>query len=295
MQKEMDNAYKTSGKIFQQVSMLYQPGLLNQLKTIQPGEILVVQGTYDHIEKLLDTIKVPYEMITPEEMGKHNGGRVMFVNCRGYESVSKTTKSGIEEFVKEGGRLITTDWSVGLVQKVFPGKLKHTKSTSDDVIEIQCNTDIARRFIGMNYAQCSPQWWLEGSSYIYSIGEGVTPLITSEEMKNKYGEPYVAVGFVEGRGEVIHFISHLELQRTRLRNKSDEGSLDDFLKKMKISKTADMDDAKVAELEAAYSTLNTVAYLCLKAPVIGGSMKSVTLDDTVDTSKIGSKKSVKLM
>ncbi|MFH0701541.1 MAG: hypothetical protein V2A62_03835 [Candidatus Woesearchaeota archaeon] len=288
----MDDAYKTSGKIFQQVSMRYQPALLEQLKGIQPGEIVVVQGTYDHIEKLLDTIKVPYEMITPDDMGTHNGGRVMFVNCRQYDGVNKSSKKGIEDFVQEGGRLVTTDWSVGLVSSVFPGKIKKTVKTSDDVIEIQCNTDIARRFVGMNYAQCSPQWWLEGSSDVYSIGEGVTPLITSDEMKAKYGQPYVAVGFVEGRGEVIHFISHLELQRTRLRNKADESGLDDFVKKMKIDKTEDMDEAKVAELEAAYSTLNTVAYLCLNAPIIGGAMKSITLSGA---SKVGSKKSVKLM
>lgn len=291
----LDKAYNTSGKIFQQVSRRYQPALLDQLNAVQPGEIVVVAGTYDHIEKLLDTIKVPYEKIGREEMTTHNSGRVMFVNCAEYGSVDKTLKEGVSSFVKDGGRLVTTDWSVGLVEKAFPGKVKKTKKTVDDVIEIQCHTDIARRFMGMNYAQCSPQWWLEGSSDIYSIGEGVIPIITSEEMKEKYGQPYVAVGFNDGKGEVIHFISHLELQRTRLRNKADEAGLDDFLKKMKISKTADMDEAKVAELEAAYSTLNTVAYLCLRAPVIGGSMKSITITPSGENVSVGSKKSRKLM
>lgn len=291
----LDKAYKTSGKIFQQVSMRYQPGLLEQLKAVQPGEIVVVEGQYDHIEKLLDTIKVPYAQIGRDEIATHNSGRVMFVNCAEYNDVSKTLKEGISSFVNDGGRLITTDWSVGLVQKVFPGKVKKTVKTSDDVIEIQCHTDIARRFIGMNYAQCSPQWWLEGSSDVYSIGEGVVPIITSEEMKKKYGQPYVAIGFTEGKGEVVHFISHLELQRTRLRNKADEGGLDDFLQKVKVSKTADMDEAKVAELEAAYSTLNTVAYLCLRAPVLGGSMKSITVGLPGEKDGVGSKKSMKLM
>jgi hypothetical protein len=241
---------------------------------------------------LLDTLKIPYELIKREEMGTHNGGRVMFVNCASYQdTIHSKTKKGLEDFVKEGGRLVTTDWSVGLVTQVFPGKVKRTTETTNDVIEIQCSHDLARKFIGLNYAQCSPQWWLEGSSHIYSIGEGVVPLITSEEMQKKYGQPYVAVGFAEGRGEVIHFISHLELQRTRLRSKSDEAGLDTFLEKMKISKTADMDDAKVAELEAAYSTLNTVAYLCLKVPLLDKGMNSVTLGNA---SKLGSKKSVKL-
>jgi len=171
--------------------------------------------------------------------------------------------------------LVSTDWSLGLTTKVFPGKLKMTKKTSDDVVEIECPTDIARRFIGMNYAQCKPQWWLEGSSDVYDIGEGVTPIITSEEMEQKYGKPYVAVGFPHGKGEVLHFISHLELQRTRQKTKEQSGNLDDFLKKMKVEKTAEMDDATVADLEAAYSTLSTVAYLCLRTPVLNSGGKSV--------------------
>src|SRR3989344_1063248 len=273
----MDKAYDTSGKIFQQVSMRYQPGLLDQLKTIAKEDIVVVQGTYDHVEKLHDTIKVPYIMITPEEMSSHNGGRVMFVNCRSYEGpLAKKTKESINSFVEEGGRLITTDWSLGLVTKLFPGKFTHTKTTSDDVVEIKCPTDLGRKFVGMNYAQCRPKWWLENSSHIYSIGDGVIPIITSDEMKTKYGQPYVVSGFTQGKGEVLHFISHLELQRTQLRSKEDKGSLEEFLKNMKVEKTAEMDDATVAELEAAYSTLNTVAYLCLDNPLLGEtSMNSI--------------------
>ncbi|MBI1968439.1 hypothetical protein HYS49_00870 [Candidatus Woesearchaeota archaeon] len=268
--------YKTTGAIFQQASRLYQPGVLDNLQRIELGEIVVVQGQYDHVDVLLDTINVPYASISPAEIGSHNGGRVMYVNCASYGALEKKTKEGVASFVADGGRLVSTDWSIGLVMEVFPGKLKRTAKTSDDVVEIQCPTDLARRFIGMNYAQCKPQWWLEGSSDIYDIvGEGVTPIITSEEMEEKYGKPYVAVGFPQGKGEVLHFISHLELQRTRQKTKEHQGSLDDFLKKMKVEKTPEMDDATVAELEAAYSTLNTVAHLCLPVPVLDTSGKSV--------------------
>src|SRR3989338_6688447 len=61
----MKSAYGTSGKIFQQVSMRYQPGLLEQLQSIDKQDIVVVQGTYDHVEKLLDTIKILYTIIYP--------------------------------------------------------------------------------------------------------------------------------------------------------------------------------------------------------------------------------------
>ncbi len=270
-----DNAYQTSGKIFEQVSKKFKPGMLEELRNIEKGDIVVVDGTYDHVEKLLDTLKVPYERIDRGEMATYNTGRVMFVNCAAYNGVAKNTCDGIRHFVEDGGRLITTDWSLGLVTSVFPGKLKKTKDTGDDVVEIECPTDIARRFIGMNYAQCRPKWWLEGSSHIFNVvSDDVTSIITSDEMNDKYGQPHVAVGFREGRGEVLHFISHLELQRTKLKSNGDKGTLDDFLEKMKVEKTAEMDDHQVAELEAAYSTLNTVAYLCLKSPVLATSGKS---------------------
>lgn len=200
----------------------------------------------------------------------------MLVNCATYNA-SKKRDEAVREFVTEGGRIVTTDWALTLVTQAFPGKLKYMKETGDEVVEIETPTDLGRKFMGMNYAQCHPQWWLEGSSYIYSVTDpSVTAIITSEEMREKHGQPYVAVGFKEGAGEVFHFISHMKLQRSRQKDKEHAGTLDDFLKKMKISKTPDMDDATVADLEAAFSTLNTLAYLCLPAPLLSEpQMKSV--------------------
>lgn len=283
----ISKAYDTSMKVFEQVSMKASPKMYEQLRAIGPGEIAVVRGTYDHIETLLDTMKVPYDLIEPEQIPARNGGHVMFVNCRTYGN--EKAVGGARRFVDEGGRLVTTDWAISLVTRAFPGKLKKTKDTIDDVVEIECPTDLARRFVGLNYAQCHPKWWLEGSSHIFDIGQGVVPVITSDEMEQKYGKPYVAVGFAHGKGEVFHFISHLELQRTHLRSKTDKEDLSVFLKKMGATKTADMEDATVAELEAAYSTLNTLAHLCAPHPILNTDGKSVLM------GKSTGPKSVKLV
>lgn len=312
----MKSAYITSGKIFEQVSQRYNPGLLEQIRDCSPRDIVVVEGTYDHVEMLLDTIKIPYTKIGSGEIASYNGGRVMLVNCKSYgnvggegggdgdsewggsnednQTLSKKLKEGVHSFVAEGGRLVTTDWSLGLVQKTFPGKVKYKKSTSDDVVEVQAHTDLARRFFGTNYAQCHPKWWLEGSSHIYDIGQGTVPVITSEEMKDKYGFPYVAVAFAEGKGEVFHFISHMELQRTKQKTKEDGGKLEDFVKKFKVSITPDMEDATVAELEAAFSSLNTLAYLCSRVPLLNTDMKSTYVGGSAGSS-VGSKKSARLL
>ncbi len=288
----MKSAYRTSGAIFDQVSKLHQPGLRAELDSLQ-GEIIVVKGDHDRVEELLDTIKVPYALIDSNELASYNGGRVFFVNCRRYDGVNAATKESVQERVAHGGRLITSDWSLSLTERVFPGKLHKTASTSDDVVELQCETDIARKLVGLNYAQCSPQWWLEVSSDVYSIGKEVTPLLTSREMQAKYGQPYVAVGFTHGRGEALHFISHFVLQRTKQKGKEKSAGLDDFLQKVQVERTPEMDDATLAELEAAYSSLNTVAYLCLRAPLLDTSMKSVLASSAAGS--VASRKSQRLL
>lgn len=289
----MEKAYKTSGKIFEQVSQLYQPGLLEQIRSINPGDIVVVQGVHDHIEKLLDTIKIPYELIDNQEIATHNGGRAMFVNCMSYDAqLPKKTLDSVVDFVGQGGRLVTTDWALAFVRQAFPNTYNKVGVTSDDVVEIQCSSDLARKFVGLNYAQCHPKWWLEGSSHIYDISDRVSPIITSNEMEAKYGKPYIAAGFRHKKGEAIHFISHLELQRTHLRTKQDNEGLEKFLENMRISKTADMDDLKVAELEAAYSTLNTLAYLCLPTSLLSTEMKSIIVGEKPKSEK---SKSVRLV
>ncbi len=286
----MDKAYLSSGKIFEQVSKLHSPGLYDQLRDIKKGELIVVTGAHDHIEKLLPTLKVPYEVVSSDAIPKHNGSRVLFVNCSSYSSVPEDTKKYVTDFVREGGRLITTDWSLSFLNGIFPGKLTHTKNTGDDVVEVQCTNDIASKLIGLNYAQCHPKWWLESSSHIYTIAKGVTSIIQSKEMEKKYGSPHVMVGFSEGNGEVFHFISHLELQRTRADTMKDKKGLEEFLLNMGVERTDEMNEATVAELEAAYSTLNTLAYLCVPTPIFTPSMNSVTVG-----SLKGAQKSIKLL
>jgi hypothetical protein len=268
----LKDAYTTSAQIFHQVTRKNSPDLVAQLDELGDNEIIVIPGVHDHVETILDTLSLPYQMGDLNSLDYKSGNRVAFVNCTSYGGQNKNA----EKFVKEGGRLVTTDWALGLVTHTFPKHLHKTCETEDDVVEIQGYHPVAQKFIGMHYVECRPKWWLEGSSHVYGIkDDGVVPIIVSREMKEKYGQPYVAVGFPHGKGEVLHFISHFELQRTHQRTTADKGTLDDFLKKMKASKTVTMANANMAELEAAYSTLNTVAQLCAKAPILNYGTKSV--------------------
>ncbi len=64
-----------------------------------------------------------------------------------------------------------------------------------------------------------PAWWLEGSFYPICIlePERVEVLLSSRELKAKYGQAPVAVTFRYGE-DVFHMISHYFLQRTELRS-----------------------------------------------------------------------------
>ncbi len=273
----ISEAYNTSGKIFTAVSQRYQPQLADQIRAIEEGDVTVVRGTYDHIEKLLDKIKVPYATINSEEITPSLQTKVLFVNCKEYSSAPETQVVATKKYVENGGRLVSTDWALSLVERAFPGTITKTNSTGgNESVEVEALSMVGQTLIGLNYAQCHPQWFLESGSYVYTHGKNVTPIITSDAMNERYGSPNIAVGFRAGSGEVIHFISHLEAQQTKLKHKSDKEGLDEFLSKMKVEKTDDMEEAKLAELEAAYSTLNTVAHLCVRTPLLGsGDFKSV--------------------
>ncbi|MDO8685417.1 MAG: hypothetical protein Q7J78_01960, partial [Clostridiales bacterium] len=129
MATTMKGAYATSGQIFKQVTMRTQPNLMGQLEGIEKGELVVVRGQHDHVEKLLDTLHLPYTMIEPDQIPSHQGGRVMIVNCARYAPAPKKEEA-LRMFVEEGGRLVTTDWAVELVSRAFPGTLKKTQSTN---------------------------------------------------------------------------------------------------------------------------------------------------------------------
>jgi hypothetical protein len=66
-----------------------------------------------------------------------------------------------------------------------------------------------------------PIWWLEGSSYPIVVlePERVKVLISSRELRDRWGEAPVALTFRAGEGEVFHMISHYYLQRTETRTR----------------------------------------------------------------------------
>jgi hypothetical protein len=213
-------AYAAGARISKEKMAREAPLDAAALAAVEAADIIVVEGTYDHVELVLDALELPYQRVSPARLEEIplRPEQLLVVNCPG--NVSRAALERVRRFVEAGGSLFTTDWALRhVIEPAFPGMLAYNeRPTADDVVRIEvCNHD--NPFLtGVMDGRDDPQWWLEGSSYpIRVLDPKVSVLITSAELAEKYGEAPVAVTFPWGEGEVFHMISHYYLQRTELR------------------------------------------------------------------------------
>ena len=68
--KKMEKAYGASAKIMEKKMEKERPLDLEILKKVKDSSIIIVAGSYDKIELVLDLIKVPYVLIEPHEFNQ---------------------------------------------------------------------------------------------------------------------------------------------------------------------------------------------------------------------------------
>jgi hypothetical protein len=218
---DREKAYRAAAAITREQLRRDAPERARALDEVEKSDVVVVAGTYDHVESVLQALDVPHTVIDAGAVDRLRlrPEQLLIVNCPGQVSPRGVTR--VRRFVEEGGSLFTTDWALKhVVEPAFPGVLAFQKSpTADDVVRIEVNDHDNIYLQGVLDGQDDPQWWLEGSSYPITVldAERVQVLITSRELGEKYGETPVAVWFRWGEGDVFHMISHYYLQRTELR------------------------------------------------------------------------------
>lgn len=193
------------------------PEDLKLLRAVKGREIVVVQGSMDHIEQVLAAAKIRHTLIRPDQVAGWDltADHILMVNCPG-----KMPQAGIrriERFVRAGGLLYTTDWALlNVVQKAFPKTIAHNgRSTGDHVTAVTALHKHNNMMTGVMLRDASrPQWWLEGGSYPVKVLDPrrVQVLAESAEMKAKYGSAPVVTRFRWEDGEVIHVVSHFYRQ-----------------------------------------------------------------------------------
>ena len=177
--------------------------------------------------------QTPFNLIDPGELNNADlrPDQIVFVNCPGYIQASGLRK--LTAFVVDGGFLFTTDWALKhVLEKAFPGYVKfNEKATADEVVRVEVldNKDpFLKSILG---PEDDPQWWLEGSSYPIRVldEENVNILVTSQDIKRRYGEAPVFITFDHGEGKIYHMISHFYLQRSETRTARHSASAEMYM------------------------------------------------------------------
>ena len=225
---------------------------------------------------MLKRLSIPFQLNAAAR--KLSGARIVFANCS--SSGNKTVCSRAESFVREGGWLVSTDWSLAnVIQHCFPNTVRHKpgRHSGDEVVAVEPNLDSL--WADVVVLGADPQWWLEGSSYPIEIldTEKVRVEAASHELLVRYEAPAVSVRFDWGSGHVYHVVSHLWLKRTRTPNQPryaeactsflrdgmrlSDGSIEKLLATARLK----ADDFNFATIQSAATSTELVAQLCIEA------------------------------
>ena len=269
--KKMEKAYNVSAKILKKRMEKERPMDLEILEQVKDSSIIIVAGSYDRVENVLDMIKVPYVLIQTDEVDQIElkSDQILIVNCPG--NISDEGLLKIKQFVKQGGFLFTTDWALlNILEKIFPEFVKYNqRPTGDDCVAVQV-ADKSNKFLeGLFKADEDPIWWLESSSYPIVINDKkkVKVLVTSKEMEEKYGEAPIVITFDYGDGgTILHMTSHYYLQRAELRTERHKMSANDYVKSEMAFTDSEAEELKndleglsLGEAESAYSTTQFIS------------------------------------
>ncbi|MGY5852163.1 MAG: hypothetical protein RTU92_01195 [Candidatus Thorarchaeota archaeon] len=263
-EKRMKDAYEASSKLLRMRLSKDRPEDLEVLERVKESDVIVVKGDYDHAQVNFEMAGIPHTVVSPEHIStmQLNRDQLLFINCPGH--LENQGISNVRGFVERGGMLVTTDWALETVlEEAFPGFVKRGGTdTEDDVVRVEIKDVGEDSFISSVIDNTDdPQWWLEGSSYPIHIvdKERVKVQVTSEEMKEKYGEAPIIISFRFGNGEVIHMTSHFYLQRTETRTERHATSAMAYAAEKGVMGSAAAEvledkDLSTAEVESAYTS-----------------------------------------
>ncbi len=196
------------------------------LDALTADDLVVVQGEYDHQERVLRELHIPYRSVATTDPRLESGealrkARFLFWNCGmpPSERLLKRLVPVVRDFVNRGGYLFTSDWVVGhVLSQAFPDRITTHGSAAaipHTVISIQPVAAHAAHplLAGVFQSSVGGRWWLESRSLdiVLPKPEAVTVLIESPELKERYGaSTAVAVTFAQGKGRVLHILGHYD-------------------------------------------------------------------------------------
>lgn len=208
--------------------------------------VVVVRGARDKIGDVLDAIRVPHRDIRPDDIrGLSLDPRsVLVLNCNAaHDPYTDTEHAKIRDFVSNGGYLFTSDWELSdSLQEIFPGTIRVVGKSAPDpfkatIVPAAPAHPLLRDLFPMTtWDPMAFTWFIDENSELIKVeSPGVTVLVISPDLEEKYKAPAVAITFrwqadrivAEGAagaavtggrrgpapGAVLHVMSHFEKQR----------------------------------------------------------------------------------
>ena len=237
------------------------------LHSVEAADIVVVRGTYDRVEDVLKSLKIAHVVVDPIQVAtlELTARQLLIVDCPG--DIGPKGIERIRKFVNAGGFLYTTDWALSnVVEKAFPGFIaKGGVESANDVVQVEVVEKQDNLLKHLTLSGEKPRWWLESSSYPIKVvnAEKVKVLISSAQMKQRYGQAPIAVMFNYGDGKVLHIVSHFYLQQNQNKSVAENKKAKDFVNsdsaltagtKAALGKSAALDNTTAGDLGSAYSS-----------------------------------------
>jgi hypothetical protein len=190
-------------------------GLREARQRLSKEHIVVVRGAHDKIEAVLDGYEWKYTLVTREELLLRGASkaRILFVNCSNPPPPAQRTKLGelVKRLLQNGCWVVTSDWSVDpYLTEAFPSIVKAMgapRSQRNTTVEVEAVGEDSL-LAGVFPRGGESHWWLEDSSTMISVSDKATTLVSSEQMRERYGSRVVAFKFPYGEGVVIHLVGH---------------------------------------------------------------------------------------
>lgn len=203
------------------------------LREVNESDIVVVAGRYDHVESVLKTLEIRHTVVAASQVAQLelNAKQLLIIDCPG--TLDDSAIARVRRFVNAGGYLYTTDWALtNVVTRAFPGFIDTNRQvTENDVVAVQVRQSDDNLLKHLTLSKEEPRWWLESSSFPIRVlrPDKVNVLITSREMKARYGDAPIAVHFRYGDGQVLHIVSHFYLQQNQTRTAAEKKKGDEFI------------------------------------------------------------------
>lgn len=178
-----------------------------------PESVICVKGHWDDSSKTLDKFQIPHVKIGSGKLASTNlaNTRVVIVDCAG--AINNAGKQNLQNFVKSGGYLLSTDWALdGFLTATFPNKIQWNKGMNRrDIVDATAfDTDP----VLFNHAVTNAYWKLDQDSHLIHLEPSANVRVLAKSRQLIQDDPdragILAVVFPFGRGFVMHMTGHFD-------------------------------------------------------------------------------------